>query len=35
MERSGQVLVAAALAKEYGIVDIDGRRPEPLTVSSS
>ena len=35
MERSGKVLVAAALAKEYGIVDIDGRRPEPLTVTSS
>jgi dehydrogenase/reductase SDR family member 1 len=35
MERSGKVLVAAALAKEYGILDIDGRQPEPLTLTSS
>ena len=35
IERSGKVLVAAALAKEYGILDIDGRQPEPLTWTSS
>jgi dehydrogenase/reductase SDR family protein 1 len=35
MERSGKVLVAAALAKEYGILDIDGSRPEPLTLANS
>ena len=35
MERSGKVLVAAALAKEYGILDIDGHQPEPLTWTSS
>jgi NAD(P)-dependent dehydrogenase (short-subunit alcohol dehydrogenase family) len=35
MELSGKVLVAAALAKEYGISDIDGRQPEPLTLASS
>jgi hypothetical protein len=30
--RSGQVLVSAALAQEYGITDVDGRRPTPLTL---
>ena len=29
---SGQVLVSAALAQQYEIVDIDGRRPIPLTL---
>ena len=33
MSRTGNVLVAAALAKEYGFTDIDGRQPEPLTLS--
>jgi NAD(P)-dependent dehydrogenase (short-subunit alcohol dehydrogenase family) len=32
MKKSGQVLVAAALAKEYGFTDIDGKRPRPLTL---
>lgn len=32
MEKSGQVLVAAALALEYGIQDIDGRQPIPLPI---
>ena len=32
MAKSGKVLVAAALARDYGIVDIDGRQPEPLTL---
>jgi NAD(P)-dependent dehydrogenase (short-subunit alcohol dehydrogenase family) len=32
MKKSGQVLVAAALAKEYGIRDIDGTQPRPLTI---
>jgi NAD(P)-dependent dehydrogenase (short-subunit alcohol dehydrogenase family) len=31
MEKSGGVHVAAALAREYGIADIDGRQPVPLT----
>jgi NAD(P)-dependent dehydrogenase (short-subunit alcohol dehydrogenase family) len=31
MEKSGQILVAAALAQEYGFTDIDGKRPQPLT----
>jgi NAD(P)-dependent dehydrogenase (short-subunit alcohol dehydrogenase family) len=34
MERSGQVLVAADVAREFGIVDIDGRQPIPLTLAS-
>jgi len=33
MRRSGQVLVAAALAKEYGFVDVDGKSPRPLTIA--
>ena len=31
--RSGSVLVAAALAAEYGFTDIDGRQPRPLTLA--
>ena len=34
MKRSGQVLVSAALAAEFGIRDIDGRQPVPLTLES-
>jgi NAD(P)-dependent dehydrogenase (short-subunit alcohol dehydrogenase family) len=33
VERSGQVLIAASLAQEYGFTDIDGRTPRPLTLS--
>jgi dehydrogenase/reductase SDR family member 1 len=33
MRHSGKVVVAAAAAREYGIVDVDGRRPEPLDLS--
>lgn len=33
LERSGQVLVAAALALDYGFSDIDGKRPAPLTLA--
>ena len=29
MQKSGQVLVAAALAREYGFTDIDGTQPRP------
>jgi dehydrogenase/reductase SDR family member 1 len=32
MAKSGQTLVAAALAEEYGVTDVDGRRPRPLTL---
>lgn len=31
--RTGQVLVAAALAQEHGFTDIDGRQPRPLTLA--
>jgi dehydrogenase/reductase SDR family protein 1 len=34
MERSGSVCVAAALAKEYSVSDIDGKHPIPLTLES-
>jgi dehydrogenase/reductase SDR family protein 1 len=34
MERSGQVLVAAKLALERGVTDIDGRQPVPLTLET-
>ena len=30
---SGQVLVAAALARAYGFTDIDGSQPKPLTLA--
>ena len=30
MEKSGQVLVVAALAQEYSFTDIDGRQPHPV-----
>jgi dehydrogenase/reductase SDR family member 1 len=33
MQKSGQVLVAAALALEYGFTDIDGKQPRPLTLN--
>jgi len=32
MKKSGQVLVAAQEALEYGIQDIDGKQPRPLTL---
>ena len=34
MDKSGSVQVAAALALEYGIEDIDGKRPIPLTLET-
>ncbi|MFN2567719.1 MAG: SDR family NAD(P)-dependent oxidoreductase [Gemmatimonadaceae bacterium] len=33
MRWSGQVLVAAALAREYGFADVDGRQPRPLSLA--
>jgi NAD(P)-dependent dehydrogenase (short-subunit alcohol dehydrogenase family) len=33
MNKSGEVLVAAALGREYGVTDIDGKQPKPLTVA--
>jgi dehydrogenase/reductase SDR family protein 1 len=31
MEKSGRILVAASLAREYGFTDINGKQPHPLT----
>ena len=33
-DRSGQVVVAAQVAKELGVLDVDGRQPIPLTLAS-
>jgi dehydrogenase/reductase SDR family member 1 len=33
MRWSGQVLVAATLAREYGFADVDGRQPRPLSLA--
>ena len=33
LRHTGRVLVAAALAKEYGFTDIDGTTPRPLTLA--
>ncbi|HMB24663.1 MAG: SDR family NAD(P)-dependent oxidoreductase [Chloroflexota bacterium] len=35
MSKTGRVLVGAALAEEYGIQDIDGKQPKPLTLETS
>ena len=35
MQKSGQILVAAAVAQEYGIRDVDGKQPRPITVDES
>jgi len=32
---TGQVVVAAALAEEYGFKDVDGRQPRPLTLQEA
>jgi dehydrogenase/reductase SDR family member 1 len=32
MSKTGQVVVAAALAREYGFTDIDGKQPVPITL---
>ncbi len=33
LEKTGEVVVAAALAEEYGFTDIDGKKPRPLTLN--
>jgi dehydrogenase/reductase SDR family member 1 len=33
LTKSGDVLVAAAEAAHYGIADVDGRQPAPLTLA--
>jgi dehydrogenase/reductase SDR family protein 1 len=35
MEKSGQILVAAALALEYGFRDVDGTQPRPLSANEA
>jgi dehydrogenase/reductase SDR family member 1 len=35
LERSGQVLVAAAVALELGVQDLDGKQPTPLTFETA
>jgi NAD(P)-dependent dehydrogenase (short-subunit alcohol dehydrogenase family) len=30
---TGQVVIAAALAREYGVTDVDGKQPRPLSLS--
>jgi dehydrogenase/reductase SDR family member 1 len=32
MDRSGQVLIAAKIAEEFGVKDVDGRQPLPLSI---
>ncbi len=34
-EKSGQVVVAAGLAAQYGVIDIDGKRPRPLNAETA
>lgn len=33
LRHTGKVLIAAAVAKEYGFTDIDGKSPRPLTIA--
>jgi dehydrogenase/reductase SDR family protein 1 len=33
MNKSGKILVAAALEQEYGLSDVDGKTPRPLTLA--
>ena len=35
MQKSGQVLVAAQLALEYGYTDVDGKQPRPLSIAEA
>lgn len=34
LERTGSVLIGAAVAAEFGITDVDGSRPRPLTLET-
>jgi len=33
LRHTGQVLVAAAVARDYGFTDVDGKSPRPLTIA--
>jgi hypothetical protein len=35
MQKSGQVLISAAVAQEFGFSDIDGKQPRPITVNEA
>lgn len=35
MQRSGSVSIVASLAAEFGLADIDGRKPKPLTLQTA
>lgn len=35
LRRTGQVVVAAAAARELGVTDVDGRQPRPLTLADA
>jgi dehydrogenase/reductase SDR family member 1 len=35
LQRSGQVLVAARVASELGVRDVDGTQPAPLTIETA
>jgi len=35
MDRTGKALVAATVARELGVIDIDGRSPAPLTLETA
>jgi len=35
IQRSGQVLIAAAVARELGVKDIDGTQPRPISVDEA
>jgi NAD(P)-dependent dehydrogenase (short-subunit alcohol dehydrogenase family) len=32
LAKSGQILTAGELAREYGFIDVDGRQPEPFHI---
>jgi NAD(P)-dependent dehydrogenase (short-subunit alcohol dehydrogenase family) len=33
LRHTGRVLVAAAVARDYGVIDVDGKSPRPLTIA--
>jgi len=35
MAKTGKILVAATLAREYGFTDVDGSLPRPLTLAEA
>jgi hypothetical protein len=35
LERSGRVVVAAQAAIDFGVIDVDGKQPAPLTLATA